>query len=210
MASRVVKQERAERTRAAVVLAASEVFTELGFAGASVAKIADRAGVTLGAVYFHFKSKDELAREIVSRQPDFVVPPRASQGLQRVVDVTLTWAYQLLDDPILQGGARLVWEQERFMEPEVNSHNQWAELLLPELRAARSQRELRAGTDVTAVARLVVNACTGAQMHSYVEARHRDLPQRVEEIWRCLLPAIAVPSAVKRIELGEARGRVTA
>lgn len=208
MAGRVVKQERAERTRAAVVLAASEVFREMGFAGASVAKIADQAGVTLGAVYFHFTSKDELAREIVSRQPDFVVPAQQSQGLQRVVDVTLTWAYQLLDDPILQAGARLVWEQERFMEPERNSHAQWATLLLPELRTAQDQRELRAGADVTAIARLVVNACTGAQMHSYVEARHRDLPQRVVEIWQCLLPTIAVPSAVKRIELGEARGRL--
>ncbi|GHF10561.1 gamma-butyrolactone-binding protein [Streptomyces fumanus] len=202
-----MKQERAERTRAAVVLAASEEFKERGFAGASVSRIADRAGVTLGAVYFHFPSKNELARDIVSRQPDFVVPPHPSHGLQRVVDVTLTWAYQLLDDPVLQAGARLVWEQERFMEPERNSHDQWAGLLLPELRAARRLRELRTGTDVEAVARLVVNACTGAQMHSYVEARHRDLPQRVEEIWRCLLPAVAVPSAARRIELGAGRGR---
>ncbi|MEU1056183.1 ScbR family autoregulator-binding transcription factor [Streptomyces sp. NPDC005876] len=207
MTGRAVKQERAERTRAAVVLAASEEFKERGFAGASVARIADRAGVTLGAVYFHFPSKNELARDIVSRQPDFVAPPLPAQGLQRVVDVTLTWAYQLLDDPVLQAGARLVWEQERFMEPELNSHDQWATLLLPELRTAQRQRELRTGTDVVAVARLVVNACTGAQMHSYVEARHRDLPQRVEEIWRCLLPAVAVPSAARRIELGEYRGR---
>jgi AcrR family transcriptional regulator len=191
-----------------VVLAAAEIFRELGFAGASVAKIADRAGVTLGAVYFHFKSKDELAREIVSGQPDFVVPPLASQGLQCAVDVTLTWAYQLVNDPILQAGARLVWEQERFMDPEANSHDQWSELILAELRTARRRRELRAGTDITAVARLMVNACTGAQMQSYVEARHSDLPQRVEEIWRCVLPGIAVPSTIKRIELGEARGRV--
>jgi TetR/AcrR family transcriptional repressor of uid operon len=29
----------------------------------------------------------------------------------------------------------------------------------------------------------------------------------VEEFWRCLLPAMAVPSAQRRVEFGEARGR---
>ncbi|MEU9042633.1 MULTISPECIES: ScbR family autoregulator-binding transcription factor [unclassified Kitasatospora] len=207
MTGRVVKQERAERTRAAVVQAAAEVFGQLGFAGSSVVKIADRAGVTLGAVYFHFRNKEELARFIVSGQPDLVVPPQLSQGLQRAVDITLTWACQLLDNPILQAGARLVWEQERFLPPEENSHRQWAKLVLEDLRMAQAKRELKTGTDIEAFARLLVNACTGAQMHSYVEAGHADLPQRVAEIWRCMLPAIAVPSTVRRIELGEERGR---
>ncbi|MFD3544803.1 ScbR family autoregulator-binding transcription factor [Streptomyces sp. NPDC058655] len=207
MAGRAVKQERAERTRAALIQSAAEVFAELGFAGTSVMKIADRAGVTLGALYFHFRNKEELARQIVAGQPELVVPPQPSQGLQHAVDTTLTWAYQLLDDPVLQAGARLVWEQEHFNPPEQNSHHQWTEILLEDLRTAQSKRELKASTDVAAIARLVVNACTGAQMHSNVETARADLPQRVEEIWRCLLPCIAVPSAVKRIELGEARGR---
>ncbi|WP_371480502.1 ScbR family autoregulator-binding transcription factor [Kitasatospora sp. NBC_00315] len=209
MVGRAVKQERAERTRAALIQAAAEVFGEFGFSGASVMKIADRAGVTLGAVYFHFRNKEELARQIVSGQPDLVVPPHPSQGLQRAVDLTLTWAYQLVDDPLLRAGARLVWEQEYFIAPEANSHQQWSTILLDDLRTAQRKRELRAGTDVEALARVLVNACTGAQMHSYVEAAHADLPRRVEEIWACLLPAVAVPSVAKRIEMGKARARTT-
>ncbi|MEU5219270.1 ScbR family autoregulator-binding transcription factor [Streptomyces sp. NPDC020807] len=201
-----MKQERAERTRAAVVRAAAEVFAESGFAGASVTKIADRADVTLGAIYFHFRNKEDLARDIVTAQPEFVVPPNPSQGLQHAVDVTLTWAYRLLESPILQAGARLVWEQEHFTAPEENSHQQWTELIERDLRAAQARRELKAGTDVGALARLIVNACTGAQMHSHIETGHADLPQRVEDVWRCLLQAVAVPSAAKRIELGRARG----
>ncbi len=206
MVRRAVKQERAERTRAALIQAAAEVFGELGFSGASVMKIADRAGVTLGAVYFHFRNKEELAREIVSGQPDFVVPPQPSLGLQRAVDLTLTWAYRLAHEPLLRAGARLVWEQEHFISPEANSHQQWTGILLDELRSAQRRRELRAGTDVEALARVVVSACTGAQMHSYVEAAHADLPRRVEEVWACLLPSVAVPSVAKRIEMGETRG----
>ncbi|AWK08286.1 TetR family transcriptional regulator [Streptomyces spongiicola] len=207
MAGRVIRQERAVQTRAALLRAAAEVFAESGYAGANVSAIAERAGLTLGALYFHFRNKGQLAREIVLSQPDLVVPPHPCRGLQHAVDVTLTWAYQLLDDPLLLAGARLVMEQEHFAGPSQNSHQQWTRLVSEDLHEAKRRRELRAGVDVEALARLVVNACTGAQMHSHLETRRRDLPGRVEEMWRCLLPAIAVPSAVKGLRFGASRAK---
>jgi AcrR family transcriptional regulator len=190
-----VKQERAARTRSVVLRAAAEEFADRGYAGASVARIAERAGLTLGAVYFHFKTKGDLAREIVVGQPDLVVPAQPSEGLQRVIDVTLTWARQLADDPILLAGARLVMEQEEFVPYEQNSHNQWMGIVLADLHVARERREVQAAADLDAFARLVVSACTGAQMHTRLESAHRDLPKRIAEMWRCLLPAIGVPCA---------------
>ncbi|MEV0323436.1 ScbR family autoregulator-binding transcription factor [Streptomyces sp. NPDC050658] len=207
MVARTLKQERAERTRATLVRAGAEVFAKCGFAGASVTRIAEQAGLTLGAMYFHFKSKEDLAREIVMSQPDMVVPPVSAQGLQRVIDVTLTWAYQLREDPLLQAGARLVMDQESFLESNVNSHRQWMGILVADLKDARRRRELRAGVDVDRYARLIVSACTGAQMHAQMESSRRDLPQRIEEMWECLLPAIAVPSAAKKMQFGEERGK---
>jgi len=209
MPARVVKQERGARTRAALVRAAAEEFAECGYAGASVARIANRAGVTLGTMYHHFQRKGELAREIVRCQPDLVVPPIASQGLQHVIDITLTWAYQLLDNPILLAGARLVMDQDQFITPEENSHRQWTDVVVHSLRAAQRKRELRRGVNVEAMARLVVNFCTGAQMHASMESGRKDLPERIVEMWCCLLPALAVPSVVKRLEFGEDRGRDT-
>ncbi|MFH9662731.1 ScbR family autoregulator-binding transcription factor [Streptomyces sp. NPDC017248] len=206
MAVREVKQERAARTRATLMYAAAEVFAESGFAGASVSRIAERAGLTLGAVYFHFKSKEELAGEIVKGQPDLVVPPQDSYGLQHAIDVTLTWAYQLLDDPLLQAGARLVMDQEHFIPKSENSHQQWMSILLRDFRDAQSRRELKQGVDVEAYSRLIVSACTGAQMHAQLETSRSDLPNRVEELWRCVLPAVAVPSAAARMRFGRERG----
>jgi TetR/AcrR family transcriptional repressor of uid operon len=207
MAGRAVKQQRAVRTRGALVRAAAEEFAESGYAGASVARIAQRAGVTLGTMYHHFQRKGELAREIVRGQPDLVVPPIPAQGLQRVVDITLTWSYQLLDSPVLLAGARLVMDQDQFIEPQENSHKQWADVVVHSFRAAQRKRELRAGVDVEAMARLVVNFCTGAQMHASMESERKDLPERIVEMWHCILPALAVPSVVKRLEFGEDRGR---
>ncbi|MFF7360373.1 ScbR family autoregulator-binding transcription factor [Streptomyces sp. NPDC008125] len=206
MAKRAVKQERAVRTREALVQAGAEVFGELGFAGASVSKIADRAGLTLGAMYFHFKSKEELAREIVLAQPERVKPPRDSEGLQHALDITLTWAYGLADDAVLYAGARLVLEQDQFGAAEENSHRQWTDILASDLRTAQARREVRKTADADALARLIVNACTGAQMHSSIESGRADLPQRIEEMWRIVLPSIAVPSAVARMEFGQDRG----
>ena len=207
MPARAGRQERGQRTRAALVRAAAEEFAESGYAGASVARIAKRAGVTLGTMHHHFQRKEELAREIVRSQPDLVVPPIEAQGLQRVVDITLSWGYQLLDNPVLLAGARLVMDQDQFIEPAENSHRQWADVVVHSLRAAQRKRELRAGVDVEATARLVVNFCTGAQMHASMESGRKDLPDRIVEMWKCILPALAVPSVVRRLEFGPERGR---
>ncbi|MBG0855469.1 TetR family transcriptional regulator [Streptomyces spinoverrucosus] len=201
-------QERALRTRAELLRAAAEVFSEQGFSRTTLTEITDRAGVTLGAMYFHFRNKGELARAIVQQQPDQVAPPIDSTGLQRVVDITLSWAYQVLEDVYLAAGARLVMEQEFFMESAENSHQQWTRILTDELAAAKRKRELRAATDVDAIARLIVNACTGAQMHAYLETGREDLPERVVDMWHCLLPAIATPTTLRRIELNQDRGRI--
>ncbi|NLU69470.1 TetR/AcrR family transcriptional regulator [Streptomyces sp. HNM0574] len=189
------------RTRAALVQAGARAFGELGFVGASVQKITKDAGVTLGAMYFHFASKEDLAREIIRSQPGRLTLGHGSAGLQRAVDITLHWASQLLEDPILLAGARLVMDQEYFITPEEeSSHHQWAEVVIPTLRDAQRNGELRADVDVDALARLIVNGCTGAQMHAQLSSRRIDLVDRVAEMWRLLLPLVT-PDGAPRITL---------
>ncbi|WP_416972061.1 ScbR family autoregulator-binding transcription factor [Streptomyces sp. 4F14] len=205
MTSRTLKQRRAEATRAALLRAAAEMFGQVGFERATVKEIAERAGLTLGAVYFHFRNKEHLAREIVVSQPLSMTPAQPSEGLQYAVDLTLMWACRMLSDPVLQAGARLVIDQENFVVPEQNSHRQWADVLGQHLRAARARRELLPGVDVEDLARVLVNACTGAQIHSRIESDYQDLPDRVAAIWRCLLPGVATPATAARIECGAGR-----
>ncbi|MFD4694487.1 ScbR family autoregulator-binding transcription factor [Streptomyces sp. NPDC058463] len=202
------KQERAVRTRAAILNAAAEAFAESGFSGASVAGISRRAGLTLGALYFHFPSKEALAREIVSQQVGRVKPPLESEGLQRAIDVTLTWAAWVLDDPMLLAGARLVQDQEAFAGGGENSHQQWTEVLVKDLQTAQEREELLADAVVLSWARVLVNACTGAQMQAQLTTGRRDLAERVAEIWQCLLPALARPEVIAGLDLRESRGRM--
>jgi AcrR family transcriptional regulator len=52
--------------RRALLSAATEVFAEKGYAGAGVAEIARRAGVTTGAIYSRYRGKDELLTEAIA------------------------------------------------------------------------------------------------------------------------------------------------
>jgi len=53
-------KEDAAKTREEVLTAAAEIFYENGVSGSSLEKIAQRAGVTRGAIYWHFKDKAEV------------------------------------------------------------------------------------------------------------------------------------------------------
>lgn len=51
---------KAARTRQRILDVAAREFAEHGYGGASLRRIADRADLKLGSLYFHFKTKDEL------------------------------------------------------------------------------------------------------------------------------------------------------
>lgn len=60
-------RRRKEARPAEIVAAAFEVFAEKGFAGARLDEIAARAGVSKGAVYLYFETKEELFRAVVTQ-----------------------------------------------------------------------------------------------------------------------------------------------
>jgi AcrR family transcriptional regulator len=57
-------KEEAEETRNNILDAASKVFYRKGVSGASLEEIAEEAGVTRGAVYWHFKNKTDIFRAL--------------------------------------------------------------------------------------------------------------------------------------------------
>jgi len=60
-------QQRAEETRASILDAGASAFAEQGYDGAGVAEICQRAGVSKGAFYHHFSSKQDLFLELFQR-----------------------------------------------------------------------------------------------------------------------------------------------
>ncbi|WP_343998012.1 ScbR family autoregulator-binding transcription factor [Streptomyces thermocarboxydovorans] len=202
------KQERAVQTRESLLRAAAEVFDEAGFAGASISRILKRAGLTAGALYFHFDSKEDLARAVMNAQPRSVVPWPESEGLQRLVDLTMVWAHQLQVDPLLRAGVRLTSEQGSFGVKDATPYEEWSQIMTEILEVACEKGELQAGVEPGELAEFVVEACTGMQTYSAAASEGRaDLAERVVRMWRLLLPGVAVPAVVARTQVNPERFR---
>lgn len=76
-------------TRQKLLDAAATVFARKGFAGASLDDVAEEAGLTKGAVYSNFASKDELIETLLEERLDSrqlgiaqLVDPKATAGEQ--------------------------------------------------------------------------------------------------------------------------------
>ena len=82
-----------QSTRERILDLAHELVLKQGYAATSLEQILEGAGVTKGAFFHHFKSKEELARALVDRY---------LAGEQQVFDATLGRAEKLTSDPLQQ------------------------------------------------------------------------------------------------------------
>ncbi|MFI2765341.1 ScbR family autoregulator-binding transcription factor [Streptomyces echinatus] len=203
-------QERAVRTRRAILVAAASVFAEVGFEAATISEILHRADATKGSLYFHFTSKAELAQAVLADQLAAVpAPPPQELMLQQGVDEALLLAHLLhLGDPVAQGSIRLTVDQgglHDVLDRRVPM-SQWIGHNTRMLGRAREHGELLPHVDVAATARMFVGAFTGVQVLSQVMTRHGDLPERVTDLQRHLMAGVAVPAVLVQLDMAADRG----
>ncbi len=85
-----VKQQQSERTRAALIEAATALLLDKGYEGTTLALLAQRVRMTKGAIYHHFPDKEALLRAVmghVRRTWERAVGariPQAGDALERV------------------------------------------------------------------------------------------------------------------------------
>lgn len=98
-------KEEAENTRKELIEAARRVFHQCGVSRSTLEKIAKEAGVTRGAVYWHFKDKAELffaMREdvffpMVERTDSFLLSENFENPLD-AIEASLKEFFRVLDD----------------------------------------------------------------------------------------------------------------
>ncbi|MGX2997139.1 ScbR family autoregulator-binding transcription factor [Streptomyces sp. JNUCC 64] len=194
-------QERAQRTRELLLRGAAEAFDELGYAGTSITRILQRAGVTAGAMYFHFDSKEALARAVILEQAADVRFPEEGDGLQRLVNMTRHLAVEMQHNTLLRAGVRLAVEQGEAGFQDYAVYEWWTEQFRQRLLRARELGELLPGVDEAECAQYLVAGYTGTQLMSRISSDRADLPERIAVLWRYLLPAVAPPDVIRRIDL---------
>ncbi|WP_326783198.1 ScbR family autoregulator-binding transcription factor [Streptomyces sp. NBC_00151] len=200
------QQERAVRTRETLVRAAAEIFDEVGYSGASINKILDRAGATTGAMYFHFKSKEELARAVILEQAADLRLPEGGGGLQQLLDMTAYLAVEMQSNILFRAGVRLAVEQGATELQDYAIYEWWADQFRQELERARAMGQILPHVQEAEFARLLVGAYTGTQIMSQISTNRADLPERIASMWRCLLPALAPAEVIAELDLSRHSG----
>lgn len=189
------RQERAEITRQAILDGAATAFDDCGFDGTSLSDVVKHAGVTKGALYFHFPSKEALARTLMDEQFQVAehVPAVDNPGLQTVIDLTHQMAHGLRTNVRIRAGIRLVIEFGSFTNPDPTPYDTWIDTCRSCLAPAQEHGDIHPTLDVHALATLLVGAFTGIQVTSHVRTSRDDLHTRVTDLWNFLLPTIVPP-----------------
>ncbi|MDH6515766.1 AcrR family transcriptional regulator [Streptomyces sp. SAI-135] len=203
----MARQERAIRTRKAIVEAAGAVFDEHGYAASTIAMVLERAEVTKGALYFHFPSKESLAQAVLDEQLSLgAVPPHPCK-VQEIVDMTFVFGHRLRTNALLKGSVRLTVDQ--CAPPGVDHtgpFRQWSEHLVAMLQEARAQGELLPTVEPRNTADLLVGAFAGVQLMSRALHGREDLGHRISVLWAHVLPSIVVPALLIGIDSRPDRG----
>ncbi|MCX5399744.1 ScbR family autoregulator-binding transcription factor [Streptomyces sp. NBC_00102] len=200
----MARQERAIRTRNAVLTAAAAVFAERGYEAATIQEILERAAVTKGALYFHFPSKEDLARGVLDHavtEP----PPEQPLKLQSFVDMGLILAHRLPREPLLRGAARIAADQsnQRFFG---KPWHDWVQLTSQQIVAAQGQGEVLPHVDPERTAQTMVGSFTGIQLMSQAATEMADFEERISLLYDLVLPSIAVPGVLGRLDTRPERG----
>ncbi|CAM5687750.1 ScbR family autoregulator-binding transcription factor [Streptomyces aurantiogriseus] len=202
----MAKQDRAIRTRRAILEAAAIVFDEKGYRAAKLSDILERAKLTKGALYFHFTSKEALANAVLDAQvSETPVPSPQTYKMQEYVDMGLLFAHLLVSDPLLRASVRLSLEQV----PEINRSSpyvEWVERNTRVLTEAKECGELLLHVDPAETARITVGAFGGMNAMVSTITPPLDLEREILTLYRHLLAGIAVPSVLLRLDVRPDRG----
>ncbi|WP_144711614.1 ScbR family autoregulator-binding transcription factor [Curtobacterium pusillum] len=190
------RQQRAVATRAAIIDAAAHEFDEHGYLGTSMDAVAERAGLTKGALYFHFSSKADLAGAVVARQHEVsrqygeAAFARGRTPLEVVMWLSQGLATQMVHEVVVSAGIRLSTDTAAAEVDRKDPYTDWMQLVAELMGQGVEAGEVDPVWDPALVGRVVIPAYTGVQTVSDVLADRADLYERLRELWTLLLAAI--------------------
>ena len=202
----MTKQTRSENTRLHLVRSAAELFDQNGFSGATLEDVSRSAGVTKGAFYFHFSSKDELGGAIQAeacallRSAVYRTVGAGLPALQSVVDLTHELAWWLEHEPLVRASFRTARECGHRGKPFLDFYVDWLSAVETLLLGAEQSGELAAGVDVEQAATLVLTVSAGIEMLWWSGIRTGSIGDNLTGSWRLVLPGLAAPTLLSGLQ----------
>ncbi|MFG2875899.1 TetR family transcriptional regulator [Streptomyces sp. NPDC048337] len=188
-------------TRNRLIAVAGVEFDRNGYDGTSFSRLSRSAGVSIGALTFHFSAKAELASAVEERGRSTTravvehVTARGAGGtaLDTVSALVLALGRLIEADAVVRAAARLT--QER-----AGAGPEWCSSWLPEVRAllgrAVEEGQLRSDVDPRPVALLTAHLMGGtvARVRGGRMRRPGTAVGELRELWRVICRGIAAPT----------------
>jgi len=202
-------QERSQNTRRAIVRAAAELFSRDGYHVTTITQISKRAGVTTGALYFHFESKEAIAQFIVGEQHRLSTALASEilaanySAVNTLTELSAALGARILEDPVVRAGMSLSTEtlllNEIYRQPWLD----WIAIVGELLSRGMQEGDVRDDIDVMTFAQLIGPAFSGVRIASDVLHGYSDLLDRLRDLSLALIPAFA-PDGRKEAILDDA------
>ncbi|MGW8883001.1 ScbR family autoregulator-binding transcription factor [Streptomyces sp. NPDC055749] len=191
----MAKQDRAVRTREELIRSAAEAFARSGFGLSSLSDISARAGVSSGALHFHFGSKRELGEAVESAAEQtlhgIIAPclPSHPDPLGLLVGTSRVLAQRLSQDAVLRAGFGL--GSDATWQGGVKLWLEWRSWVRSTLTLARERGDLAAGVPLEAVVSAVTTAVVGSEVMGRADEEWSPC-MAVTQFWSLMLPRLAV------------------
>ena len=157
-------------TRASILQTAATVFAERGYTDTTLAELIARSGLTKGAFYFHFASKEQLALAVLEEKQRHWLEFVRQRALDKpkAIDQLLALGPALIrlhrQDPSAYSAQRLSRDLARLpglAGPIRTQMRGWIDLVAGLIRAAQRDGDLPAHLDAAALAAILVAATDG-------------------------------------------------
>lgn len=204
----MARQVRSEATRRKILEAAIDVFGEVGYAAAGWNTIIERTGMTKGALYHHFDSKESLASAIIEEGSETIlvafrnVCGSSSPALENMIHGTFTIANLLTSDKTARAAEQLTAALSGFNDAATRFCASLVELMAAQARRAGVEGDLRQELDPVVISESIVGAMFGTRfLANAMSAKATAEPgervaDRTGQMWDLLLASIAAEASL--------------
>jgi AcrR family transcriptional regulator len=179
-----------------------DLFRKHGFHNTSIAQILEKACITKGGFYFHFKSKEELGFAVLESVRSFLLEnvinavahePDSRSRIHRMAEIMT----QMNRGEIFHGCALLAVLTAEMMETKSefaecirNILVDWQESLAQILEQGKAEGVFRNDVDANALALTLIGCCQGTTMMGHLDPERVNFDLLLRDLERWILEGI--------------------
>ncbi len=192
-------QQRSETTRAAILAAALKLFSQHGYDATGVAEICAEAGISKGAFYHHFPTKQTLFLALLNDwlegldeqiQSILFVAPNMAEGLVRMAGMAGQFASQAGGNlPMFLEFWTQASRDPAVWQTTIAPYQRYQRVFAGLVQTGIDEGSLRV-TDPTVAARMLVAMAVGLLLQASLDPHGADWPRVIEQSLRLMLTGL--------------------